>query len=48
GLVCASRRPQLLQSELELVTRNRKLKVSGSPQWGTLDRHIAEWIHHNA
>ncbi|MEN9223117.1 MAG: DUF1887 family CARF protein [Thermostichus sp. BF3_bins_97] len=48
GLVCASRRPHLLQSELELVTRNRKLKVFGIPQWGSLDRHIAEWIHDNA
>ncbi len=47
ALVCAYRDPESLRSELEILTRNRKLAVFGCQDWPALDRKIAAWIDSN-
>ncbi len=47
ALVCCHNRPELLKTELEIVTRDRKLAVFGRQDLEHLNQKIADWIARN-
>ncbi|GAB4213083.1 MAG: hypothetical protein OHK0012_08540 [Synechococcales cyanobacterium] len=44
GLVCRHNRPGIIQQELELLGKNEKIRVFGTPDWEKLPDNLANWI----
>lgn len=47
GLVCGYHRPDLLRSELDVVTRNRRVEVFGRSDWLQLGDRVSQWVKRN-